>query len=41
MAARIEKVHCTVLNEALKRQVEEIVETLSEGPGSSSTNDKS
>jgi hypothetical protein len=32
MAVRIEKILCTVLSEALKRQSEETVETLSEGP---------
>jgi hypothetical protein len=32
MAVRIEKILCTVLNEAVKRQVEETMETLSEGP---------
>lgn len=30
MAVRIEKILCSVLNEALKRQVEETVDTLSE-----------
>ena len=29
---RIEKIHCTVLHEAHKRQAEEVVDTLSEGP---------
>ncbi len=29
---RIEKILCTVLHEAHERQVEEIIETLSEGP---------
>ncbi len=32
MAVRIEKTICTVLHEAHGRQVEEVVETLSEGP---------
>ena len=32
MAVRIEKIICTVLHEAHKRQVEEAMETLSEGP---------
>jgi hypothetical protein len=32
MAVRIEKLLCTVLDEAHKRQVEETTETLSEGP---------
>ena len=32
MAVRIEKILCTVLDEAHKRQVEETTETLSEGP---------
>ncbi len=32
MAVRIEKILCTVLDEAHKRQVEETAETLSEGP---------
>jgi hypothetical protein len=32
MAMRIEKILCTVLDEAHKRQVEETTETLSEGP---------
>ncbi len=31
MAVRIEKIICTVLNEAHKRQVEETMDTLSEG----------
>ncbi len=31
-AVRIEKILCTVLDEAHKRQVEETTETLSEGP---------
>jgi hypothetical protein len=34
MAVRIEKILCTVLDEAHKRQVEETAETLSEGPES-------
>jgi hypothetical protein len=33
MAMRIEKVLCTVVDEAHKRQVEEATNTLSEGPG--------
>ncbi len=32
MAVRIEKILCTVLDEAHKQQVEETTETLSEGP---------
>jgi hypothetical protein len=32
MAVRIEKIICTVLDEAHKRQVEEAMETLSEEP---------
>jgi hypothetical protein len=32
MAVRIEKITCTVLDEAHKRQVEEAKETLSEEP---------
>jgi hypothetical protein len=32
MAVRIEKILCTVLDEAHQRQVEETTETLSEGP---------
>ncbi len=32
MAVRIEKIVCTVLDEAHKRQVEETMDTLSEGP---------
>ena len=32
MAVRIEKIICTVLHEAHERQVEETMETLSEGP---------
>ncbi len=32
MAVRIGKVLCTVLQEAPERQVEETIETLSEGP---------
>jgi hypothetical protein len=32
MAVRIEKILCTVLHEAHKRQVEETLDTLSEGP---------
>ncbi len=32
MAVRIEKILCTVLDEAQKRQVEETMETFSEGP---------
>ena len=32
MAMRIEKILCTVLHEARRRRVEEIMETLSEGP---------
>ena len=32
MAVRIEKIMITVLYEAHKRQVEEIMETLAEGP---------
>jgi hypothetical protein len=32
MAVRIEKLLCTVLDEAHKRQVEETTETLAEGP---------
>ena len=34
LAVRIEKILCTVLDEAHKRQVEETAETLSEGPES-------
>ena len=34
MAVRIEKILCTVLHEAHERQVEETMETLSEGPES-------
>ncbi len=32
MAVRIEKILCTVLNEAHRQQVEETMHTLSEGP---------
>ena len=32
MAVRIEKIICTLLHEAHERQVEETMETLSEGP---------
>jgi hypothetical protein len=32
MAMRIEKILCTVLDKAHKRQAEEMTETLSEGP---------
>ncbi len=32
MAVRIEKILCTVLHEAHRRQVEEAMETLEEGP---------
>jgi hypothetical protein len=32
LAVRIEKILCTILDEALKQQVEEATETLSEGP---------
>ncbi len=32
MAVRIEKIIATVLDEAHKRQVEEVMETLAEGP---------
>jgi hypothetical protein len=32
MAARIEKILCTVLHEAHQRQAEETMDTLSEGP---------
>jgi hypothetical protein len=32
MAVRIEKILCTVLHETYQRQVEETMETLSEGP---------
>jgi hypothetical protein len=32
MAVRIEKILCTVLDEAQQRQVEEATETLGEGP---------
>src|SRR3989337_2705287 len=32
MAVRIEKILCTVLDEARQRQVREVIETLSEGP---------
>ena len=32
MAVRIEKILCTVLDEAHKQQVEKATETLSEGP---------
>ena len=32
MAVRIEKIICTVLHEAHERQVEETMETFSEGP---------
>jgi hypothetical protein len=32
MAVRIEKILCTVLDEAHERQVEETMDTLSEGP---------
>ena len=32
MAVRIEKILCTVLHEAHRRQVEETMETLGEGP---------
>jgi hypothetical protein len=34
MAVRIEKVLCTVLQEARRQQVEETMETLGEGPES-------
>jgi hypothetical protein len=33
MAVRIEKILCTVLREAHRRQVEEVMETLEEGAG--------
>jgi hypothetical protein len=33
MAVRIEKILCTVLHEAHGQQVEETIDTLSEGPG--------
>ena len=36
MAVRIEKILCTVLHEAHRRQVEEAMETLAEGPESES-----
>ena len=32
MACRIEKILCTVLDEAHKKQVEEAMDTLDEGP---------
>ena len=32
MVVRIEKIVCTILHEAHKRQVEETIDTLSEGP---------
>jgi hypothetical protein len=32
MAVRVEKILCAVLHEAHKRQVEETMETLAEGP---------
>ncbi len=32
MAVRIEKILCTVLQEAQRRQVDETVDTLAEGP---------
>jgi hypothetical protein len=32
MAVRIEKILCTVLNEAHRRQVDEALDTLGEGP---------
>jgi hypothetical protein len=32
MAVKVEKILCTVLHEAYKRQVEETMETLVEGP---------
>ena len=32
MAVKIEKIHCTVLQEVHKRQVDETMETLAEGP---------
>ena len=32
MATRIEKILCTVLHEAYKQQIEETMDTLSEGP---------
>ena len=32
MAVKIEKIHCVVVDEAHKRQVEETTETLGEGP---------
>ena len=32
MAVRIEKIIATVLDEALKQQVEEVMESLQEGP---------
>ena len=42
MAVRIEKILCTVLDEAHKRQVEETTQTLSGGPeGPSSLADQS
>lgn len=31
-AVRIEKILCTVLNEAYRGQVEEVIDTISEGP---------
>ncbi len=34
MAVRIEKIICTVLDEAHKRQVEETTDTIAEGPES-------
>jgi hypothetical protein len=33
MAVRMEKIICTVLDEAHERQIKETMETLSEGPG--------
>ncbi len=32
MAARIKKILCTVLHEAYEQQVEEVMDTLAEGP---------
>ena len=32
MAVRVEKILCTVLDEAHERQTEEVMHTLSEGP---------
>ncbi len=32
MAVRIEKIICVILHEAHERQVEEVIETLAEGP---------